>query len=438
MRVNTFKGMLLLSLMIIAALLIPSAYASSTKWTIQTINKDIGLGGSPCIAIDSSNNPHIAYIESLNGGDSLMYGSWNGLGWDIQNVTEAGGAVALALDSNGNPRIAFTSSSGLMYASLENSVWRFQTVASEGGYPFSLALDSEGNPHIAYLNAPSYALNYASWTGKSWSITTVDNFQNFAFNTVSLALDSSGNPHILYGYDVQTENSSKPGTETFYNLGITVKYATLTGSGWSVQTVGSNIVDFGNMVLDSGGNPHFTYVAEQPSNNAQNLIYASWNGQVWSNQIVVENYRGFEVSYLALNSHNYPLIEYQEEFTQNSSTALMLSRWSGTNWNTQIITTGSQNTGPLAVDSNGDPHIIYVAQTSQVIGQFFAYSLNYATTSINSISTSASAILWIALALPAIIITLVAAFAYLALQHHRKSRSESNSDPPTHLQHFIH
>jgi hypothetical protein len=437
MRSNTLKGMLLLSLMITVVLLMPLAHASSTKWAIQTINNDIGLGGSPCIAIDSSNNPHIAYFESLNGQDSLMYGSWNGLGWNIQNVTEAGAAAALALDANGNPHIAFTSSSGLMYASLKNSVWSFQTVASEGGYPFSLALDTTGNPHIAYLDA-SGALDYAYWTGKSWSTTTVDNSQNFAFNTVSLALDSSGNPHILYGYDVQTENSSKPGTETFYNLGITVKYATLTGSGWSIQTVGSKIVNFGNMVLDSGGNPHFTYVAEQPSNNAHNLIYASWNGQVWSNQIVVENYGGTEVSYLALNSHNYPLIEYQDLFPPNNldySTALMLTGWNGTNWNTQIITTGNQNTGPLAVDSNGNPHIIYVAQTSLVIGQFFAYSLNYATASINSMSTipELPAELILALALPAITIAIMAAFVYFARWHRRKSGSEPNSDPPTHL-----
>jgi hypothetical protein len=194
------------------------------------------------------------------------------------------------------------------------------------------------------------------------------------------------------------------------------------------------------LVLDSGGNPHFIYVAEQPANTAQNLVYASLNGQVWSNQIAVENYTGSgEASYLALDAHNYPLIEYQGLFPPNNLDylrALMLTRWNGTNWNTQIITTGNgnPNTGPLVVDSNGNPRIIYLQQTSQAIGSFYASSLNYAATSVNSIST----ILWIALALPAIIIAFVAAFVYLALRHRRKSRPESNSNPQTHLQHHSH
>jgi hypothetical protein len=56
-----------------------------------------------------------------------------------------------------------------------------------------LALDSHDYPKISYF---ATHLMYASWTGNTWNIQTIDT--NAEAKPGFLALDSNGNPHISY------------------------------------------------------------------------------------------------------------------------------------------------------------------------------------------------------------------------------------------------
>ncbi len=57
------------------------------------------------------------------------------------------------------------------------------------GMSSSLALDSAGNPRISYWDGSNGDLKFASWTGSSWSIQTVDSSGSVGSYS-SLALDS--------------------------------------------------------------------------------------------------------------------------------------------------------------------------------------------------------------------------------------------------------
>ena len=138
----------------------------------------------------------------------------------------------------------------MKYAFWTGSNWNTQIVNGDNEFSYwvgldtSLALDSNDNPHISFYSIGYYSLKYASWTGDSWSVKTVDCDSYF---DTSLALDSNDNPHISYYDDFQNS----------------LKYAFWTGSNWSIQTVESGGMvskfRYTSLALDSNDNPHISY-----------------------------------------------------------------------------------------------------------------------------------------------------------------------------------
>jgi hypothetical protein len=80
---------------------------NGSAWNSQTVVSDAYLTSAGFLALDSHDNPNIAYITS---DVEVMYANWTGTTWDIQNagtVPDANGPCYLALDSNGIPHISF-------------------------------------------------------------------------------------------------------------------------------------------------------------------------------------------------------------------------------------------------------------------------------------------------------------------------------------------
>lgn len=263
MKAYSFLGTFLISFLLLTLCFV-STYADP-NWAVQTVDVN-GAGfamGSCPIALDSSNNPHIAYTGFANSTTFVMYASWNGSGWSTQ-IVAYGAVFDLVLDVYGNPHILFIKSNpgggylgqkGLSYASWAELNWTIQTVDQEFVRGFgSVALDSSGNPHIAYADIPYgnvvSMVNYAIWEGSNWNVQRVDTAgttSEYFLGSVSLELDSNNTPYVMYGIYYQ-EN----GTES-------AKIAVYNDSKWNIQTVASNLVGFGNMVLDSKDHPHLTY-----------------------------------------------------------------------------------------------------------------------------------------------------------------------------------
>jgi hypothetical protein len=346
---------------------------ASLSWTTSIVDTNGILGAGISIALDSNNNPHICYTDYKDGNPRvgpavLMYASWNGSGWNTQPVAVNGVTTntGLALDSNGNPHIAYSVKDSLMYASWTGTNWTTQTidsstVANSINSP-SLALDSAGNPHIAYCyqpygagGYPSYpsVFKYASWTGTNWTIQTVDTIDGL-YPVQSFALDSSNNPHIVCGVYNITQVVS-PGIWI-------VKYATLNGQNWSIQTVppNANITSLGNVAVDTEKFVHFTYSTGQSLNTS--LVYASWNGSGWNMQTVDSLVGDSVAGALALDSQGNPHISYVKgtlvSGNDNTQDILAYAQWTGESWDTQTANSTSyiiEASGALALDSNGHP-----------------------------------------------------------------------------------
>ncbi len=96
--------------------IVPSVNVAS-PWSIKTVDQK-GADGVAFMALDSKNNPHICYIDSYGttqNPDNLMYASWTGSRWNIQNITQ-GSPDSFVLDSNNYPLIVYGGDNGLMFS----------------------------------------------------------------------------------------------------------------------------------------------------------------------------------------------------------------------------------------------------------------------------------------------------------------------------------
>src|SRR5665647_615638 len=295
-------ALVLIALFLTSSVTVLSATSTKTEttWNIQTVdtNGERYGNGYSAIAIDSNNNPHILYTRGIRDSkfwtSELMYASWSNSSWSIQRI-DSGDAFDLVLDANNNPHVLY-GGKGLMYAIWTGSNWTTQTVDEEFGYG-SLALDSSGNPHVAYTSRyggnETYRLRYGSWTGSNWSIQTLTESENIPFR-VFLALDKNNVTYLMYGYS--TTHYTLP--ESYWKS-QTLKLAIYKNSNWSTQTVASNLTNYGNMVLDSKGLPHFIYQVQNRESWNSTIYYSSWNGSTWNTAVSYTHLRAHETdSYL--------------------------------------------------------------------------------------------------------------------------------------------
>jgi hypothetical protein len=352
LRSYLFLNVFILTILLTTFLLVPFAHASSPS-NIHAIDTQISSGGDGFIAIDSKNYPHIAFthIETNPFPPNTFYvdyASWNGTAWNVQTVADGASCLDFKLDSHDNPHILYVTQStqSTFYASWNGSTWDTLTLPSEikGGGKF--ALDLAGNPHVAYVVLASNTTKIASWTGTSWTTETVASTDNF--NTWSIALDKNDIPHLFGGTD--KVDFAPNGTEVETQ---TLKFATPNNdSTWNIQTILTKFDWVGNFVLDSDGNPHFTYTLNQT------LMYASYAGYGWNMKAVASDVDGR--GYLALDSQGTPRVSYCNITFSPTQTDLMYGRYTGTNWQFQVVERiYVSDSGPLALDSEDSPHIIY-------------------------------------------------------------------------------
>jgi hypothetical protein len=206
---------------------------TGSSWTTQTVDSsEKVINSALSLALDSNNTPPILYAQSpnsngINNPTAVRYAELSGSGWNIQSILpniNMGSLGNMVLDSDDYPHFTYCANETLNYDSWNGSAWNSQTVASTYYSNFSayLALDSHNYPHIVYYNEANDsfigALMYASWTGKAWSIQTID--ANNATGAGDIVLDPNGNPHI--SYPAQPPNAGQPSSIKYLN------YATIT------------------------------------------------------------------------------------------------------------------------------------------------------------------------------------------------------------------
>jgi len=266
------------------------------------------------IALDGNDYPHIAYCNETQF--ALKYANWTGVAWSTSTIERNEGSYTLAtgfypsigLDKNNNPHITYLDeqTSRLRYAKWTGKAWSISTVNSDQNINGPMALDDKGYPHISYCVYERKAIGYARWTGVSWSSSTMELDGNVT-GIVSLAIGKNGYPHIFY-YEATTDPVIKlanwgGGGGTFYKL----KHAKWNGKMWKIEDVPLNgpLSPHCSVTLDKSDYPHIAYVDREN----HTLTYVKWTGKAWENSVIGPALARGAVS-LALDGKGDPHIVY--------------------------------------------------------------------------------------------------------------------------------
>jgi len=263
----------------------------------------------PSLRLDSSGNPHIAWKNYDISGDDyeIYYLKWNGSKWvdadgsgresiNVSSNTAYSGFPSLCIDSSGNPHIAwmnFGSVYDIFYLKWNRTAWvdadgsgqesiNVSSSTVDSTYP-SLCLDSLGNPHIAWdeeTTTANHEIYYLKWDAvkKEWvdaddsgkeSINISDNTGHSV--VPSLCLDSSDNPHIAW-FDRTPGNP-----EIYYLKWGGTEWVDVDGSGKEAINVSNNSGEsrIPSLYLDSSGNPHIAWKDDTSGNDE--IYYLKWN-----------------------------------------------------------------------------------------------------------------------------------------------------------------
>ena len=218
------------------------AYAlkSGGGWTLELVDGDEPFGIS--IAFDQLGNPHIAYET----GSDIKYATKNGA-WSTEAVPDAClsplGYPSIAVDLSDDPHIAYYDgcTGDLNYAHKSGGSWTVTTVDAGGdvGEHNDIVYDfSSQEVFISYRDDTNDRLKLATKSG-TWSVETVPGVSQVHSNAATAVdLDSDGDPHIFFSqWD-----------EGWYVL--------KKAGEWSGERVHTDD-GFMSMALEPGNEPHF-------------------------------------------------------------------------------------------------------------------------------------------------------------------------------------
>lgn len=181
-------------------------YRIKNSWIENILTKTDDQGYFASIKIGSDNKPRITFINNTNKTIKLITQSLKGefIEEDITTLPVFDmyfSATSLALDSANNPNIAYYEygSKDLIYGKKTDSVWSFETVDSGGnvGGFTSLVIDKSNKAHIAYSDLTNYRVKYATnFKGAWYIIAPATNYSITGIGYNSIILDSKDTPRI--------------------------------------------------------------------------------------------------------------------------------------------------------------------------------------------------------------------------------------------------
>jgi hypothetical protein len=136
----------------------------STSWDIKTA---VSNAARPSLRLDSNGYPHIAYTDYST--QDVCYVAWDGASWDTPDTVDDSGPSAypcLALDATDNPGIAYgiggVGAADVKYAEWSGTDWEIDTVDAgrSSRMELWLVLTSGGEPCISFLDARSFPEQY--------------------------------------------------------------------------------------------------------------------------------------------------------------------------------------------------------------------------------------------------------------------------------------
>jgi len=194
------------------------AYMDSRGWNYEVVDEDGNVGMANSLALDGDVNPHISY-RSNNDSDqySLCYAYKGESGWELENVYSdypyfwCGVITSIAIDSSDYPHIGFINVDNLggykfiRHAYKDETGWHSDGLflgALRGDVHVSLALTSDDTPYVAVDahesgNEWERILYFCYKSDSNWIHEEIPG-SGGSWGSLSIDIDSYDRPHISY------------------------------------------------------------------------------------------------------------------------------------------------------------------------------------------------------------------------------------------------
>lgn len=164
-----------------------------SAWSTETVEAE-GAAGGVDMALDSSDQPHIAQLDASTG--ALKYVHWTGSEWDAEVVAADADNFSLALDLDERPHIAYFSG-GLRHVGWNGTAWEDELLDPEGWRTLKLAVSIWNELWVGYAGRSNNA-KIARRLGTTWYVYNMVNANVDTF--VTLALEHPNWAHLIYDY----------------------------------------------------------------------------------------------------------------------------------------------------------------------------------------------------------------------------------------------
>lgn len=250
-----------------AVLVLVNAVFADSDFVTNIIDNEGDVGRYCSIAVDSNQNPIIAYRSDSN--NCIKFATIEDVNYTIEFIPSTAGSgygLSLAADSSGEFGISHSGDLGLMF-SFKTSWFDWQTTvaAYSDCQTTAMAFSKNDVPHIAYIDFGSQ-IRHATYDRQtnSW-VTQPVSFGSYDFP--SIAIDSSDEIIIA-----------------FEELGNLINVAINSGSGWTfLPSIDCSIP---SMALNSAEEPAVAY-----THNGQ-LYYTNYTPIGWISTYVDDGSHG--------------------------------------------------------------------------------------------------------------------------------------------------
>ena len=144
------------------------AGGDASEWDFVTVDDEGETGLFSSMVIDETGRFHISYLQKTSDSSGVVKYATRGrdnTSWQIIAVDTLPGmsfgfigarnSTSLAIDSDNNPWIAYSDEQSMKLAVWDGAEWRIETVVEADGRPLgqlvSLKLDSQDHPHLAFF-----------------------------------------------------------------------------------------------------------------------------------------------------------------------------------------------------------------------------------------------------------------------------------------------
>lgn len=171
-------------------------------WGLRTVDGLEGSGKFNAMVADLQGHLHLAYANVSAGTGSIRYAVWDGKSWSTEvvegekenNGHGVGFSCNIALDKDANPHLTYMDEvEGLVkYAVRRGGRWQIQVIGRVRGVAYpdrnSIAIDDHGVPYVGYFDAGSGSLQVAHQERQKWIVETVD--AEYSGFTSSMQIDN--------------------------------------------------------------------------------------------------------------------------------------------------------------------------------------------------------------------------------------------------------